>query len=135
MKLIYNKYIPVGKFVMMAFYGLCFVRKGYKPSETGLNEERIHSAQQVEVAVLTAIILSPFVASTLISVWWLLLIPLMYFILYVLFWFAEVLLPPYGTAYHDTCFEREAKLNRGNHNYIYTRSLCAWVKYFKKDRK
>lgn len=131
MKIIRTSHIPFGKFSAMAFYGFCFIKKGFIASEYTINEEKIHSEQQIEVAVLTFILIAPSVISGLISWWWILLVPTMYFILYGLFWVIEAVLPPYNTAYQDTCFEREAKLNRSNLTYTLTRDLCSWVKYFK----
>ncbi len=53
-------------------------------------------------------------------------------LLYVLVWIVEILLPPYDQAYYDTCFEREAKINRGNPDYKPT-FFSVW-RYWRRGR-
>lgn len=136
LKKVYNDFLPIQGFAMMAVYFWVFIRNdwGRTPSGTQMNEERIHSAQQLEIFFTSFILIGALVLVGAISFWWLLLTPLIYFIVYVLFWLVEIILPPYQTAYKDTCFEREAKQNRSNLNYLDDRPLFNWVHYFKKDR-
>ncbi len=36
-------------------------------------------------------------------------------------------------AYRDICYEREAKINEQDSNYLKNRKLYSWVKYLKKE--
>jgi hypothetical protein len=103
-------------------------------SETTRREENIHSWQQMCILVLTLGLVTPIYAMSIIFgfkfPWWLWISPIiMPFLLYVLMWLVEVALPPYDKAYVDTVFEREAKENADNPNYIPT-FFSVW-KYFK----
>jgi hypothetical protein len=101
-------------------------------------EERIHSNQQTFLFLLgllgcaaTSFILGVF---GMVTPWWVWTFPVtLPFALYVLAWIVEVLLPPYDRAYYDSPFEREAKMNRDNHDYEPT-IFSVW-RYFRRDRK
>lgn len=133
MKIIRNKIVPFGDFDVMNILGLLFVREEVVLDDEILNHEAIHTVQQYEiltVSALVALVLSNIYASW----WWLLLALVMPFALYILAWFIELLLPPYGTAYKDSPFEREAYANQRNPNYLATRPLFAWWRYILKER-
>lgn len=131
MKIIRNKIVPFGDFDVMNILGLLFVREEVVLDDEILNHEAIHTEQQYEiltVSALVALVLSNIYASW----WWLLLALVMPFALYILAWFIELLLPPYGTAYKDSPFEREAYANQRNPKYLATRPLFAWWRYILK---
>ena len=68
-----------------------------------------------------------------VTPWWVWTLPAAVpFALYVLVWIVEILLPPYNRAYLDTCFEREAKINRDNHDYVPT-VFSVW-RYWRRSR-
>jgi hypothetical protein len=100
--------------------------------------ERIHSNQQTFLFLLgllacaaTSFILGVF---DVVTPWWVWTFPVTVpFILYVLLWLVEVILPPYDRAYRDSIFEREAYLNQESHDYVPT-IFSVW-KYFRGNRK
>ena len=100
-------------------------------------EERIPSNQQTFLFLLglLACVGTSFVLGTLgaVTPWWVWTLPATVpFALYVLAWIVEILLPPYDRAYLDTCFEREAKANRDNHDYVPT-IFSVW-RYWRRGR-
>lgn len=124
-----NKYLPLGDFKVMNILGFLFVREGVEVSPTILRHEAIHTRQQRELLVLSLIIALPFAS------WWSIPIAIvMPFILYFLAWLIELVLPPYGTAYKDSPFEREAYANQYYPNYLDSRPMFAWVKYIINER-
>ena len=131
MKIIRNKIVPFGDFDVMNILGLLFVREEVVLDDEIINHEAIHTVQQYEILALSAIV--ALIASNIYATWWWLLLALvMPFALYILAWFIELLLPPYGTAYKDSPFEREAYANQRNPKYLATRPLFAWWKYILK---
>jgi len=98
---------------------------GYKKL---INHEKIHLKQQFECMVIALIITVPL---SFISLWFLLLIPLLFYILYVLNWIINLF--KYGKqAYMNISFEREAYENDDNLDYLKTKKLGSWINYFKK---
>lgn len=133
MKVIKNKFIPVGNFSAMNILGFLFIKEDTKITKELIRHEAIHSAQQYEIFALSAFI--ALVVSCIYASWWYLLITVaMPILLYVLAWLLEVALPPYNSAYKDSPFEREAYLNQNNPEYLANRVNFAWVKYFLKNR-
>ena len=121
-----NKYLPLGDFKVMNILGFLFVREEVEVSPTILRHEAIHTRQQIELLVLSLILALPFAS------WWSIPIALvMPFILYILAWLVELVLPPYGTAYKDSPFEREAYANQYYPNYLDSRPWFAWVRYIR----
>lgn len=134
MKVIKNKFIPVGNFSAMNVLGFLFIKEDTKITKELIRHEAIHSAQQYEIFGVSAII--ALTISCLSAQWWyLLLVVAMPILLYVLAWLIEVALPPYNSAYKDSPFEREAYLNQNNPEYLANRPLFVWFKYFLKNRK
>ena len=136
MKIIHNKFIPFKGFGAMNILGLVFTRK--KADEitiTTKRHEQIHTMQQYEILGASALI--SLVLCNIWASWWYLLITIALPIaLYVLVWLIELALPPYNSAYKDSPFEREAFANDEDVNYLVTRPLFAWVKYFlKRDER
>lgn len=134
MRIIKNGFIPFGRFYGLNILGFLFVKKDAELTDKHLTHEAIHTAQQYEI--LTASALLALVLSNLFASWWYLLVAVvMPIALYVLAWLVEVVLPPYGSAYKDSPFEREAYANEADTIYLATRKPFAWVKHFVKTRK
>lgn len=133
MKIIRNKIVPFGDFDVMNILGLLFVREEVVLDDEILNHEAIHTEQQYEILMLSLAV-GLMLSNIYATWWWLLLALVMPFALYILAWFIELLLPPYGTAYKDSPFEREAYANQHNPNYLDSRPLFAWVRYILKER-
>lgn len=131
MKIIRNKYIPLKGFAVMNILGVLFVREDAEMTAEVLNHEAIHTRQQYEIMVASAIL---FLLVNTYS-WWcyLLIIFAMPLVLYALAWLIELIRHPYDSAYKDSPFEREAYINQGNPNYLATRPYFAWVRYIRKS--
>lgn len=129
--IIRNKHIPFQGFAVMNILGLLFVREEVEMTAEALNHEAIHTRQQYEIMVASAILFL-WVVNT--YSWWfyLLIIFAMPLVLYALAWLIELIRPPYDSAYKDSPFEREAYINQGNPNYLATRPWFAWVRYIRK---
>lgn len=133
MLIIRNKVIPFKGYAAMNILGFLFVREEAKVSNTLINHEAIHTAQQYEIMGVSAL-LSLILCNVWASWWYLLGAILMPIAIYILAWLMELILPPYSSAYRDSPFEREAYANQSNLNYLATRPLFAWVRYILKDR-
>lgn len=100
MKIIYNRFIPFGRFFAINLFGVLFV-KG-KPSQVtrrDLNHELIHTAQMRELGCV------PF------------------YILYVLEWIWRLFRK--GNAYSNISFEREAYAHQNDPGYLHRRPRFA----------
>jgi cytochrome c biogenesis protein ResB len=130
MKIIKNRLIPFKGFGAMNILGLVFTRKNAEEiSITTKRHEQIHTMQQYEILGASALI--SLVLCNIWASWWYLLVTIALPIaLYVLVWLIELALPPYDSAYKDSLFEREAFANQHDHDYLVTRPLFAWVKYW-----
>lgn len=158
MIIITTKHIPFKGFGVMNILGLLLARD-MKPQEvdaTTKRHESIHTCQQWETVCLAAI--ASLVLCNIFQSWWYLLgIVVFPFVLYLLGFVIEVVLPPYHNvslgvvegdnlntrlrkfgalllriwhdAYRDNCFEREAYANEGVHDYLVTRHSFAWIAY------
>ncbi len=103
--------------------------------------ERIHQKQFfecMEIAAIPSVLLSLYV-----SAWWLLLIPIFYYILYGVEWFISFVYHLFtderigggkvnANAYRASAFEMEAKFNQDNPNYLKERKWGAWFRYYGK---
>lgn len=131
MYVIKNSIIPFKGYSAMNILGLLFVRKGITLSKRVLRHEKIHSVQQYEIMMVSAIL--ALIASTIWQSWWYLLIVVaMPLLMYVLAWLIALVLPPYDSAYKDSPFEREAKANENNPEYLLTRKFMYFFKYVLK---
>lgn len=103
--------------------------------------ERTHQKQFFECMEI-ATIPSALLAFN-VSAWWLLLIPLFYYILYLAEWFVSFVYHLFtdsrigdgkvnANAYRASAFEMEAKLNQDNPNYLKERKWGAWFRYYGK---
>jgi hypothetical protein len=129
MLIIRNKRIPIAGFSAMNILGILFVRKEARIDKETIRHEAIHTAQQYEIMCLTAII--ALIGSNYYPSWWYLpMTILMPIALYIVAWLIELILPPFGNAYKDSPFEREAYANEKDSEYLAKRPFFAWVKYF-----
>lgn len=164
MKIIENKIIPFKGFRLMNILGLVFSRVAEKSiTLVEKRHEQTHTFQQYELLCIGAVV--SLIFCNIYQSWWYLLgVILIPFIIYVMAWLLEIVLPPYhnvkecfagktlwgkinaipewlvkvwNDAYRDNCFEREAYANERNVNYFATRHWCGFVGYIlkKSERK
>lgn len=134
MKIIRNKYIPIGNFKCLNILGLLFVKGNEELSAKEIRHEATHTAQQYEILCASAL-LALFISNIYASWWYMLVAIAMPIAIYIVAWLVELVLPPYKTAYKDSPFEREAYANEDNPEYLAQRTLFAWWKYILKNRK
>lgn len=134
MRIIRNDYIPIGNFTCMNILGVLFVRREVKLTAEIIRHEATHTVQQYEILCASALV--ALVLSNIYASWWYLLgVILMPIAIYVFAWLIELALPPYDSAYKDSPFEREARLNQHNPEYLAQRPILATWKYVLKGRK
>ena len=134
MYIIKNNIIPFKGFAAMNILGLLFIHNNVKITPRLLRHEKIHSVQQYEIMLVSAIL--ALIASMMWQSWWyLLMVVIMPLLMYVLAWLVALLLPPYNSAYKDSPFEREAKANENNPEYLVTRKFMNFLKYLRIDKK
>lgn len=92
--------------------------------------ETIHALQWTEVTFVALVLLATL--SCVISPYWMLISPMVYYILYVFEWLLRL---PFGDAYKNISFERESFDNDGNYHYLCERDLFNWIKYIRNGRK
>ena len=112
MKIVYNRFIPFGRFTALTVLVWLFVKEGVALTARLLNHEKIHMRQQLEIV---AVCLLGTVAAHLlfgVSAWWMLAAVPAPLLIYGLSVAIEVLLPPYNRAYGNSCFETEAIYNQ-----------------------
>ena len=111
MKIIYNNLIPFKGFIAINLFGVLFVRNEYKKRfesggfTTTLNHESIHTEQIKELGYI------------------------FFYIWYFIEWLLRL---PFGNAYYNISFEREAYTNEKNIKYLQTRKRYSFLKYMKK---
>lgn len=116
MKIIYNKILPFKGFIAVNLFGVLFVRDEYKDYVNSdkydayntlfYNHESIHTEQIKELGYI------------------------FFYIWYLVEWILRL---PFGNAYYNISFEREAYTNEKNGKYLKTRKHYAFLKYiFKK---
>lgn len=104
MKIIRNDIIPFKGFKALYFFGLLFVRKGVELAEWVINHERIHERQAREMLYVG------------------------FYLWYIVEWLIRLCIQG-RDAYHNISFEREARANQYNNDYLATRRAWAWIKY------
>ncbi len=156
-----NKILPFNGFRLMNILGVVFTRvKTAIISIVEKRHEQTHTYQQYELLCIGAFI--SLIFCNIYQSWWYLLgVLLIPFIIYVMAWLLEIVLPPYHNvkkyfagksflekikaipkwatqvchdAYRDNCFEREAYMNELNEDYLATRHWCGWAGYILKHR-
>ena len=132
--IVYNNLIPFKGYIALTIWPLIFARKSSKPlKEHEENHEKIHLRQQLEVLILSAVIIAALILIFGWSWWWLLISLGVYYagygIDYGIRYFA------YGSqkeAYRNIATEQEAYLNEQDMTYLKHRKPFAWVKYIGK---
>lgn len=136
----FAKFILFGSYHTIMFFGF-ILTKLKELSETTIRHERTHQKQFfecMEIAAIPSVLLAFYV-----SAWWLLLIPLFYYILYGVEWFISLVYHLFtderigggkvnNNAYRASAFEMEAKENRNSQIYLRFRKWGAWFKYYGK---
>lgn len=134
----FAKFILFGSYHTIMFFGF-ILTKLKELSETTIRHERTHQKrffECMEIAAIPSILLAFHV-----SAWWLLLIPLFYYILYGVEWFISLAYHLFtderigggkvnANAYRASAFEMEAKFNQDNPNYLKERKWGAWFRYY-----
>ena len=141
MKIIKNNIIPFKGFLCINIFGVLFTRKDAdRISPVVINHEMIHNSQLVEVDLAFSPI---WIISVLLglSPWFLLCIPLSFYIWYVIEWLFRLLLcfftlykaedgkyqGHFNKAYSNILFEREAKRFETDFSYLRNRKVFAWL--------
>lgn len=121
------KLLLASGYTTIMLFGFILTKLNTLPPST-LRHENIHRRQYVECTVLSL----PIALSLcwLASWWFLLLIPMFYYILYVGEWLVRLFRP--GHAYRYISFEREAYWNQNDPGYLGERKWFAWMKYYNK---
>lgn len=128
---IVNNIIPFEGFVALTIWPIVFVRKDeeQKFDKIALSHESIHGEQQIEMGII-GVILALILFLFTVSFWSFLLVPI-YFWWYLIEWLLRSMFGT-GKAYRNISFEREAYANERDINYLYDRTLFAWLGYMKK---
>lgn len=130
-KKIFNNVFPLKNFICATIYNFIFIRndKVDKFTEDVERHEKVHCYQQVTL-LITAIILNSAVSLFFGFYWWYFIIDLIFpFIIYILSWIIQIILPPYTTAYKDSCFEKEARALESDINYKLKLYPFSFIKY------
>ena len=132
MIVIKNKLIPFGRYTTINLFGILFTKKDI--DEEVRNHEKIHTAQIIEMTVVSAILLSIIVSIANISYWWILASVFTYYVWYcVEYMFISIMHDKQICSYRDISFEEEAHLNDYNLDYLSVRKPFAWFKYIKSE--
>lgn len=142
MKIIINKFIPFKGFLCINLFGVLFTRYSLdKISPLVINHEGIHTKQYLEFTIASAIIFGLLVMLGL-SPLYLLMIPIAYYVWYVLEWFLRLLIQlatlfkadtgkykaHLHQAYRNVLFEQEAYKFQNDLDYLHRRKLFAWLR-------
>ena len=142
MKIIVNKFIPFRGFICINLFGLLFTRYSFdRISPLVINHEGIHTKQYFEFTIALAIIFGLAVILGL-SLWCLSIIPIAYYVWYVLEWFLRLLLQlatlfkaeagkykaHLHKAYRNVLFEQEAYKFQTDLDYLHRRKIFAWLR-------
>ena len=104
MKIIRNNIIPFTGYKAMNLFGVLFVRGNARIDDITLNHEKIHTAQIKEM------------------------LGIIFYIWYLIEWVIRL---PFGNAYRNISFEREAYANQYDLNYLKSRKRFDFAKYIK----
>lgn len=128
---IYNNIIPFKGYTAITIWPLIFARKSAKwLKDYVVNHESIHLRQQLEVLIVSAVIIAALILIFGWSWWWLLLSLGVYYAGYGIDYAIRYIL--YGSpheAYRNIATEQEAYLNQYDLTYLKHRKPFAWVKY------
>lgn len=104
MKIIRNDIVPFKGFKALYFFGLLFVRRDAYIGEDTLRHEEIHDRQAREMLYIG------------------------FYLWYIVEWLIRLCIQG-RDAYRNISFEREARANQHNEEYLATRRAWAWIKY------
>lgn len=131
MKLIYYNN-PIAKLILFSGYNTIMLfgfiltkLNELKPST--VRHENIHRRQYLECMILALPV--ALMLGWLVSWWFLLVIPVFYYLLYVGEWLVRLFMP--GDAYRNISFEKEAYQNQNNPGYLSERKWMAWIRLIK----
>ena len=126
-----NNIIPFKGFMAMNIWPFLFIRKEEEKyvTPTVLNHEEIHSCQQLEMLIPGLILV---IASICIGFgWWSVLFLPVFYWWYLIEWIIKcILYVDSKKAYYEIAFEKEARSNEKNLEYIPNRKHFAWLSYF-----
>jgi fatty acid desaturase len=131
MIIVRNSMIPFEGYKAMTIWPFIFVQEDESFNKVDERHERIHGRQQVEMALVGAIL--SLVLYFLGCGWWSLLGLLLFYVWYVLEWLVRLVIG--SNAYRNISFEQEAYENEGLPNYLEDRKPFSWVKYLFKSSK
>lgn len=138
-KLIFNNIIPFKGFKAITIWPWVFVRKDASVfNKTDERHESIHLCQQFETLVASLVITCLLSVFGVISPWWILVSPLVYFVLYGLDWLVRWFACGFDghTAYRNIAAEQEAYVMQTNEMYLKERKPFAHFAYiFRKTYK
>lgn len=132
---IYNNIIPFKGSKAVTIWPLIFARKSAKwLKDYEENHEKIHLRQQLEVLIVSAVILAALILIFGWSWWWLLLSLGVYYAWYGLEWLLRLAVRhDTHLAYKNIAFEQEAYLNQNDMTYLGNRKAFAWIEYVGKE--
>lgn len=131
--IIKNKFIPLGNYKALNFYGIILFTKS-ELSNKNINHEQIHSMQMLELGLVCSIIMLILIISFNLSSLWLILSISAFYIWYGL---EYLIIRIFGhkdkqtDRYHEVSFEEEAHNNDDNLDYLDSRKPFSWIKYIK----
>ena len=130
MIVIKNKFIPFGDYDTINLFGILFTKTNM--DKIDINHESIHTEQIIDCIVIGIIIVSILKLIFGISVLWVLLSPITFYILYALEYICIRLFhKKQNDAYHDVSFEEEAYNNQEYLDYTKYREMFTWINYIK----
>ncbi|MDD4438178.1 MAG: hypothetical protein PHS04_09115 [Tissierellia bacterium] len=109
MRIIRNNIIPFSGYKAMNLFGVLFVRGNARIDDITLNHEKIHTAQIKEMLGI------------IFYIW--------FYIWYLIEWFIRL---PFGNAYRNISFEREAYTNQDDLSYLKNRKRFDFVRYLRR---
>lgn len=131
---IYNNIIPFKGSKAVTIWPLIFARKSAKwLKDYEENHENIHLRQQLEVLVMSAMIILMAVLSLDLSRWWMFTSFGVYYTWYGLEWLIRLAVyRDAHMAYRNIAVEQEAYLNERDMTYLNQRKAFVWVRYIGK---
>ena len=131
---IYNNIIPFKGSKAVTIWPLIFARKSAKwLKDYEENHEKIHLRQQLEVLVMSVMIILMAVLSLDLSRWWMLTSFGVYYTWYGLEWLIRLAVyRDTHMAYYNIAVEQEAYLNERDMTYLNQRKAFVWVRYIGK---
>jgi hypothetical protein len=99
-------------------------------TDDDMNHEGIHGRQQIEVMIVSAVIMATLCLTCNISWWWMLVVPFVYYAWYgIEYLIRKIIYRNQDAAYRRIAFEREAYANEKDKDYLSRRKFWAFLKY------